>query len=104
MDETLVGAILRNHRIQRRLTQHELAKMSSISVRAIRDIELGRSQQPRRQTIRLIADGLGLSGRDRASFEEAAGLSVAYDDLKEIYRSYLIAPPFPLETMIGRCA
>jgi transcriptional regulator with XRE-family HTH domain len=66
------GALLRSSRVRRGLTQLQLADLSTVSVRTIRDLEMGRVRRPRRDTVRLIADGLGLTGRARARFAAAA--------------------------------
>ena len=42
------------------LTQEELADRSGLSVRAIRNLETGRTERPRRQSVRLLADALGV--------------------------------------------
>lgn len=70
------GELLKAHRTKRGATQRQLADLSTVSIRAIRDLESGRAHRPRRDTVRLIADGLGLRGRERADFE-AAGYHVA---------------------------
>lgn len=67
------GRLLREHRRCAALTQLQLADLSTLSVRAIRDLEQGRAQRPRPNTIRLLADGLELRGSRRAAFEAAAG-------------------------------
>ncbi|UMO99889.1 helix-turn-helix domain-containing protein [Amycolatopsis sp. EV170708-02-1] len=66
------GRLLRSHRQSLGTTQRLLAARSTVSVRAIRDLEHGRVVRPRRDTVRLIAAGLGLSGQARAEFERAA--------------------------------
>ncbi|MFF7971089.1 NB-ARC domain-containing protein [Streptomyces sp. NPDC007905] len=43
------------------LTQDELAVRSGLSVRAIRNLETGRTARPRRQSLVLLAEALGLS-------------------------------------------
>jgi transcriptional regulator with XRE-family HTH domain len=91
------GALLKNHRIRRGTTQQQLADLSTVSIRAIRDLELGRSRRPRRDTVRLIADGLRLGSRDRAGLEAAA------DDLL-IYGASFAPPPAPLDGLVGRDA
>lgn len=75
--------LLSSHRLRSGVTQRRLAVLSTVSVRAIRDLELGRVHRPRKDTVRLIADGLGLHGRDRVTFETAAReLTVAAFDGK----------------------
>ncbi len=43
-----------------------------MSVRAIRDLERGRVEHPRRTSVTLLADALALNGAERAAFENAA--------------------------------
>ncbi|WP_233621751.1 helix-turn-helix domain-containing protein [Amycolatopsis sp. WAC 04182] len=69
---TRFGKLLRSHRHSLGTTQRLLAARSTVSVRAIRDLEHGRVGRPRRDTVRLIAAGLGLTGQARAEFERAA--------------------------------
>ncbi|MFI7120448.1 helix-turn-helix domain-containing protein [Amycolatopsis sp. NPDC049868] len=66
------GRLLRSHRQSLGTTQRLLAARSTVSIRAIRDLEHGRVGKPRRDTVRLIAAGLGLSGQALADFERAA--------------------------------
>lgn len=63
--ETL-GCLLRRYRIDVGLTQEELAQRSGLSVRALADIERGRTAQPYLRSVRLIADALGLGEPGRA--------------------------------------
>lgn len=65
------GRILKETRERVGLTQDQLSGLSTVSVRAIRDLELGKVQVPRRDTIRLLADALGMDGSRRASLEAA---------------------------------
>lgn len=71
-DHSHFSALLRSHRRSLGATQQQLAVRSMISVRAIRDLEHGRISRPRRDTVRLIAAALGLSGQARTDFERAA--------------------------------
>jgi tetratricopeptide (TPR) repeat protein/transcriptional regulator with XRE-family HTH domain len=66
------GGLLRSLRTAAGLTQEELAEAARMSYRSISDLERGVSRSPRRDTARLLADALGLSGDDRARFEAAA--------------------------------
>ncbi|MEV4949399.1 helix-turn-helix domain-containing protein [Streptomyces sp. NPDC053755] len=75
--DTQIGALIRAHRLRMGLTQRELADLSTISVRAIRDLEHGRARRPRTDTVRLMADALRLGPRARAALEEAAHLGRA---------------------------
>ncbi|MEY9862093.1 transcriptional regulator with XRE-family HTH domain [Catenulispora sp. GAS73] len=70
--ETQFSSLLRLHRTRSGLTQRELAGFSTVSERAIRDLESGRVRQPRRDTVRLIAEGLRLGPRAREELRLAA--------------------------------
>lgn len=50
------------------LTQEELAERAGLSVRAISDIERGRTARPYRHSLRVLADALGLTGMAREVF------------------------------------
>jgi tetratricopeptide (TPR) repeat protein len=50
------------------LTQEELAERSGVSVRAIADVESGRTARPHRQSVRLIARALNLAGPENDAF------------------------------------
>lgn len=67
------GALLQHYRRRAGLTQAQLADFSTISVRAIRDLEVGRARRPRRDTVRLLAEALRLSDERRSTLEAAAG-------------------------------
>ena len=80
------GELLRTHRIGAGLTQQQLADFAMVSVRAIRDLECGRTRSPRAETVRLLADGLRLDEESRADLQQAGGRSAG--------RS-AVAPPAP---------
>ncbi|WP_432894298.1 helix-turn-helix domain-containing protein [Kribbella sp. CA-245084] len=50
-NESAFGALLRRHRRSARLTQEELAERSGLSVRAISDLERGRTARPYRTSV-----------------------------------------------------
>ena len=64
--------LLRRLRTGAGLTQEELAEAASVSVRSVRDLERGRVATPQKETVRLLADALRLTGQARAGFEAAA--------------------------------
>ncbi len=68
---TLAG-LLRQLRKQAGLTQEELAERASLSVRSVSDMERGITLTARRETIRLLADGLSLADPERERFEAVA--------------------------------
>jgi transcriptional regulator with XRE-family HTH domain len=60
-DAAVFGRRLRDLRAQVGLSQKQLARSSTLSIRAIRDLENGRVRQPRADTMRLLADALRIS-------------------------------------------
>ncbi|MDX3662049.1 helix-turn-helix domain-containing protein [Streptomyces sp. ID05-26A] len=80
------GELLRTHRIGAGLTQQQLADFAMVSVRAIRDLECGRTRSPRAETVRLLADGLRLDEGSRADLQQAGGRSAG---------RAAVAPPAP---------
>jgi DNA-binding XRE family transcriptional regulator len=89
------GRILRAYRREGGFTQQQLADRATLSVRAVRDLELGNARQPRVGTVRLLADGLALKGHRRSTFEAAAGQSVEHHVPEQ-------RPPAPLHGLVGR--
>jgi transcriptional regulator with XRE-family HTH domain len=65
------GALLRQHRLERALTQAALAERAELSERAIQHLERGLGQ-PHRETARRLAEALGLTGEEQGRFEAAA--------------------------------
>ncbi len=88
------GELLRFQRERAGLTQQCLADHASLSVRAVRDMEAGRVQRPRQETVRLVADALGLRGRPRSVFEDTAR--------RRVFVEETVAPPAPRGAIIGR--
>lgn len=97
-ETSLIGSLIRSHRLRIGLTQRELADLSTISVRAIRDLEHGKARRPRSATVQLVADALRLGPRARAALEEAAhqGRFTAAG------RREAAAPPTALHAVVGR--
>jgi transcriptional regulator with XRE-family HTH domain len=66
------AGVLRELRQEARLTQQELAEAAGLSLRSVSDLERGRVAVPQKDTVRLLADALHLTGPARAGFEAAA--------------------------------
>src|SRR5215207_9857957 len=66
------GTALRHYRVSAGLSQEGLAERAGLSVRGISDLERGARTYPRLETVRLLADALELSDRDRATLLAAA--------------------------------
>lgn len=67
------GAVLREFRSATAMTQEELADLSGLSVRAIRNLEGGRTARPQRRSVVSLATALRLTDADRAALLTAAG-------------------------------
>src|SRR5262245_29282942 len=67
------GSLLRQYRKRARLTQDELAGLSRVSLRTIRNLERGQATKPRLETIRMLANGLRLPPDLRATLSMAIG-------------------------------
>lgn len=65
------AGLLRKLRRDAGLTQEELAGAAGLSVRGLGYLEQGVTS-PHKETVRLLADALGLIGPARAGFEAAA--------------------------------
>jgi tetratricopeptide (TPR) repeat protein/transcriptional regulator with XRE-family HTH domain len=70
--QVVFGRLLRAHRQGALLTQEQLAERAGITARTIRELERGRVHQPRGDSVRLLANALGLAGTTRLEFQAAA--------------------------------
>jgi tetratricopeptide (TPR) repeat protein len=70
------GTVLRRARLAAGLSQQDLAERSGVSVRQISYLESGRTRNPYRKTVRLLADALNLDAWVRAELENAARASM----------------------------
>ncbi|MFJ9774532.1 ATP-binding protein [Kitasatospora sp. NPDC101157] len=66
------GHLLAGHRMAAGLTQEDLAAGAGVSLRALGDMERGRTRGPQRRTVRALAAALGLDGAQTAALEGAA--------------------------------
>lgn len=79
MGETSVefAQLLRTLRERACLTQEELAERSGLSIRAISDLERGRTAKPQRKSVSLLADALRIEGEGMEKFRRIARRRVA---------------------------
>jgi predicted ATPase/transcriptional regulator with XRE-family HTH domain/Tfp pilus assembly protein PilF len=70
--QPLFGTLLKEYRVAQRLSQETLAERSGLTREAINLLERGRRLSPRRDTVKLLANGLKLSGDERARLLAAA--------------------------------
>jgi predicted ATPase/transcriptional regulator with XRE-family HTH domain len=68
---TSFGALLRQHRIRAGLTQEALAERAGVSARSLQALERNRAM-PRAETVRLLAEALGLDDEARAGLIAAS--------------------------------
>jgi transcriptional regulator with XRE-family HTH domain len=66
------AGLLRKLRTDAGLTQEELATAARLSPRSVSDLERGINLTARKDTARLLADALNLSGAIREEFEAVA--------------------------------
>jgi tetratricopeptide (TPR) repeat protein/transcriptional regulator with XRE-family HTH domain len=64
--------LLRELRLEARMTQQELANAAGISLRQVNGLERGAASMPQRETVRLLGDALSLTGPERERFETVA--------------------------------
>jgi transcriptional regulator with XRE-family HTH domain len=102
METVTVGGLVRRFREQARLTQYELADVSTVSVRTIRNLENGLVERPRQDTIRLIADSLSLSHAQRLALQTACGGNIQDTAVELIGDAAPIPPPTRMNAVVGR--
>ena len=105
------GALLRRLRSATGLTQEELAERAGLSTRAVSDLERGVNRSARKDTARLLADGLDLAEPARAEFLAAARAPLpGQPTAARVEASAVIDPAFgrvlgthlPLVALVGR--
>ncbi len=69
---TAFGVLLRRYRIAANLSQEALAERAGLNAVSIGQLERGVRRTPRLETVRLLADALGLAEAERAALTEAA--------------------------------
>ena len=108
-DSGNLGTLLRRFRHSAGLSQEELSEKSGISVRNISDMERGLRRSPRPETLRLLADGLGLTPDRRTRLLESARPEsfadpplLRGDGPTEPLPAWNASLPAPLTPLIGR--
>jgi predicted ATPase/transcriptional regulator with XRE-family HTH domain/tetratricopeptide (TPR) repeat protein len=99
----VLAEILVGLRAGRGLSQEQLAERSGISVRAIGEIERGATRRPQRETLRALADSLGLTAAEREAFVRSARAAPPADTRR---RRVGVRPvlPAPVTSILGRSA
>jgi transcriptional regulator with XRE-family HTH domain len=92
------GHVIRSQRIRKGLTQQQLADLSTVAVRTIRDLESGRTFRPHPETVRLLASALALPDREYEVVTHAD-----HDEPVDPYDpATAYAPPLPQDAVVGR--
>jgi tetratricopeptide (TPR) repeat protein/transcriptional regulator with XRE-family HTH domain len=97
---------LRAWRREARLSQEEVAERCGLAARTVRNLELGRNR-PRRSTVELLIDGLGLGEEDAAWLRSAADADADDGGLVDDARSRWLVPhqlPAEVRHFAGRRA
>jgi transcriptional regulator with XRE-family HTH domain len=74
---TFFGTLLRGYRSASGLTQEDLAERSGVSIRAIADMERGRTARPFRHSVHRLAEALELREAERDQLERASRSATA---------------------------
>lgn len=93
------GHLLRQARTAAALSQEQLAERAGLSARGISDLERGLHRAPRLETVRMLADALGIDDAGRAALLAAARSAPAKSSGTRIR---LAALPTPLTRLVGR--
>jgi predicted ATPase/transcriptional regulator with XRE-family HTH domain len=96
------GILLRQLRLAAGLTQEALAERASLSARGVQDLERGLRLAPRAETVRLLADALGVSGETRATLITAAHPELSAPPAPVAVPLRLAAPPLPMTPLVDR--
>jgi predicted ATPase/DNA-binding CsgD family transcriptional regulator/transcriptional regulator with XRE-family HTH domain len=97
------GELLRRYRTAAALSQEALAARAGLSARGVSDLERGARRAPHLETVRLLADALGLAPEERAALLAARGAAQT-DPVEAIPPSDVPRPvlPLPPTPLIGR--
>src|SRR5215208_6170660 len=96
------GALVREHRLAAGLTQELLAERAGLSLRGVSDLERGARRAPYPDTVRRLADALGLSAADRSVLVRASVRVGHRPPPAPLPTARPAALPAPLTSFIGR--
>jgi predicted ATPase/transcriptional regulator with XRE-family HTH domain len=99
---TTFGVLLRQHRLAAGLTQEGLAERAGVSARGVQDLERGLRATPRAETVRLLADALGLDPESRSRLIAAAHPELAIPPPSGANPLPLAALPVAPTSIVGR--
>ena len=101
------GELLRRYRVAAGLSQEALAEQAQVTAQAISALERGLRRTPYLSTVRLLAEALGLSERERTALIAASGRDVGvraddHDPVAPAAPPVFQAPLAPTTPLIGR--
>jgi predicted ATPase/transcriptional regulator with XRE-family HTH domain len=96
------GDLLRRHRTAAALSQEELAERAGVSVRALSDLERGVHRAPRLETVRMLAEALGLGENERGGLLSAARPEMPPGATMRRRPTMSATLPLPPTRLIGR--
>src|SRR5215217_686176 len=96
------GALLRHHRLIAGLSQEELAERAGVSARGIQLLERGGRTSPRSETVRLLADALGMDAETRTALIAAAHPELAASPPVQLAPLVSTSLPAPATPLVGR--
>jgi predicted ATPase/DNA-binding XRE family transcriptional regulator len=91
--------LLRQTRVAAALSQEELAERAGLSARGVSDLERGLRRAPRLETVRMLADALGMNDAERAALLVAARAPLADSAAAS---SPSLGLPEPATRLVGR--
>ncbi|MGP3925972.1 helix-turn-helix domain-containing protein [Streptomyces sp. 8N616] len=101
-DSGAFGPSLRSLRLQAGLSQKQLADFSTLSVRAIRDLENGRVKSPRRDTIQLLGKALNLDAVQQDCLRALGSMGAPSVSIVPPLGPDPVRPPVATGPLIGR--
>src|SRR5215470_12785338 len=96
------GALLRQHRLERGLSQEALADKAGVSLRGISDLERGARRAPHPATIGRLAAALELDADTRSSLVAAGRRAPRPDRTVPVQPTPRPALPLALSSFVGR--
>src|SRR5215213_9857208 len=104
LSEATFGDLLRQGRQAAGLTQEALAARTGLSVRGLSDLERGARAVPRKDTLRLLVDALGLVDVERAALVAAAKRRPPPAAVRASRYRAARGLPLPLTPFVGRAS
>jgi non-specific serine/threonine protein kinase len=96
------GAQLRRHRLRAGLTQQALAERAGLSLRGLSDLERGARRAPYPDTVRRLAEAIGLSEADRTALVASSGRVGYMASNRPMFQLVETVLPMPVSSFVGR--